>query len=453
VPFGNQIQHETAAGRPGKDHETDSGHRLVAAERQGLRLAVLCRTIAVAIASAWWIGFAVYFGISISPWAIIILLGMVAFGIATILLIGTPFDRRWLKFVIYTVDILGVCAMFAFVPVRSGEDVPQIIAFRAYGIHFLFPLIALACLSLSWRLVLWSGVITAVGWWAAFLYVIADMDRWLGWSDFPADANRADYQAIFLSMDFVGFGNRAIESGTLFIAASILSLAVFRARRVFFAQIQAETERGAERRKRERIGSVLGRYVPEAIANRLIDDEAVLAPQERHAVVLVMDVAKFTDFAANRPPFEVIDKLNGFLSRAASTVSQHDGVVIQFTGDGLLATFNTPIEITAPEQAALAAAHLLVDVAQDAGFNIRIGLAAGTVAAGSVGSSHRQAYTVYGDTVNRAARLESLAKQLDTAIVLDAECAKAIGDRESIASAGAHKIRGMPEPIDVWIVR
>lgn len=427
-----------------------SGHRLIAAEQRGLRIAVGCRTLALGAAATWWITAGLAYGLDLSLWAIGILLGMTVFGVATVLLIGTRFDRWWLKYTIYAVDILAVCAVFALVPLRTDADIPQIIAFRVYGIYFLFPLIAMACLTLSWRLVLWSGFVAVIGWWAAFLFVVGDMDRRLNWSDFPDQAGRADYEAIFLSMDFVGQGNRIIESGVLFMAATILALAVARARNVFFAQLRAETEREQERQARERIELTFGRYVPEAIAARLIDDDAALAPQMRSGVVLVMDIAGFTRFAEGRPPSEVIERLNGFLAGAADIVSERNGVVIQFTGDGLLATFNTPLEIELPERAAFDAAGVLVDFARSGGFAIRIGLAAGPVAAGSIGSAARQAFTVYGDTVNRAARLEALGKDLRAPIVLVEACATALPDRNAIAAAGAHRLQGLSDPVEVW---
>ena len=124
-------------------------------------------------------------------------------------MIGTPFDRWWLKYVIYGFDILGICALFVIVPISRGDAIPQIVAFRAYGIYYLFPMVALACLSLSWRLVVWSGVMVVIGWWTAFATIVGDMDRQLSWGDMPVNASLEDYEAIFLSLDFVGTGETA----------------------------------------------------------------------------------------------------------------------------------------------------------------------------------------------------------------------------------------------------
>lgn len=428
-----------------------STDRLLQAERQGLRLAILCRTLAITLGLIWYASWPlIQAGTTPNPWAIAALFALAAFGFANLAVIGTRFDRWWLKYVIYAADILSVCALFAVVPLSRGNDVPQILAFRAYGIHYLFPLVAMAALSLSWRLVVWSGLMAVIGWWAAFGYVVSGMDQRISWGDLSQNVTREEYLGLFLSPDFIGVGNRVEETAMLLIATLILAIAVYRARRVFFAQIAAEAEREQERAARERITTTLGRYVPEAIARRLAGDESALAPQVRHGAVLVMDIAGFTSFAAERDPTEVIETLNGFLAGCADVISEHDGVVITFTGDGLLATFNTPIEIEAPEQAALRAAHALVDSAADNDFAIRVGIAAGPLAAGSVGSTKRQAFTVYGDTVNRAARLEALAKDLGETILVDEGVSGVPDQAADLRRVGSHALRGLSGEIDVW---
>lgn len=418
--------------------------RLARAEREGLRLAILCRTLAVGAGFLWVAGAWVLTGNYPSPWVFAALGGFTLIGILHARVIGTRFDRSWMKYAIYLVDSLGICAAFALVPVSHGEAVPQILAFRAYGIYYLFPLVAMAALSLSPWLVLWTGSAVVAGWWAAFLAVTSGMERTLSWSDIPTSAPRADYEAVFLSIDFIGRGNRFEETGFLFIATCILALAVWRARRVFLAQVAAQADR-------ERIAATLGRYVPEVIARRLIDDPEALTPQERHAAILVLDIAGFTAYSARRSATEVIEGLNDFLAGCADAIGGYNGVVIQFTGDGLMAAFGTPIENDAPEDGAVAASRDLLDYAADAGFSVRIGLAAGTVASGSIGSSDRKAFTVYGDTVNRAARLEAHAKTLGRQVLLDESVAARIPEsgRERFED---QNLPGLAGPLCVYAI-
>ena len=115
----------------------------------------------------------------------VVLGGLVLLGVIAWVLSDRRYDVWWVKYVLYTIDVMAVCAMFAFFPVSRGADVPQILAFRSTGISFLFPFVALASLSLSWRLVAWTGVMCMVGWWAAFLYVVSGMERTLSWADMP----------------------------------------------------------------------------------------------------------------------------------------------------------------------------------------------------------------------------------------------------------------------------
>ncbi len=426
--------------------------RLVHAEQRGLRLAIACRTAVIGIALAWYLGAS--FATSFEPrlWGTFALLLFTLIGVAHLMVIGTRFDRWWLKYAIYTIDILGICALFVIIPISRSDDVPQIIAFRAYGIYYLFPIVVLAGLSLSWRLVAWAGLVAVVGWWTAFLQVVSTMEQTLSWGDIPATASRQDYEAIFLSIDFIGRGNRIEETGMLFAGAMILALIVYRARQVFFAQVAAEAERETERRARERIRDTLGRYVPEAIAQRLIDAPETLEPQVRHGTALILDIADFTHYAAGRDPAEVIRALGDFLADASDVVSAHDGIVISFTGDGLLASFNAPIELEQPERTAVEAALALQALARNSGFAARIGIASGRIAAGRIGSSRRQAFTIYGDIVNLAARLEALGKTLGAAIMIDAATRQALDNDFPVRNRGTHSVRGFEDPVDVFTV-
>ena len=424
--------------------------RLIRAERNGLRLALICRTLALAAGATWYFSAYLLAGRSPNPGTIAALGAFIMAGGAYIAIIGTPADRWWMKYVIYTADMLGICALFVLVPVSPGESVPQIIAFRAYGIYFLFPVVAMAALSLSWHLVLWCGAVGVAGWWAAFLTVVRPMERTLTWGDMPDSPTRADHETIFLSIDFIGIGNRVEETGTLAITACIVALAVYRARKVFFAQLSAEAARETERAARERITQRLGRFIPEAVAQRLIADDSALTPQRRLGAVLVADVANFSAYSSGKQPEDVIAALNGLLSDCSDAVSEAGGVVISFTGDGLLATFNTPIELPAPEEAALNAALRIGQVAQAHNFTMRVGLAAGPIAAGSVGSDKRQAFTVYGDTVNRAARLEQLGKALGETLLVDQGIVRALPFGAKIVPLGAHQLRGLDGPTDIW---
>lgn len=419
---------------------------ILAAERAGLRLAILCRTAVTAAATLWYAGAVAFTSLEARWEPFAALLGFTLVGLLFARVIGTTVERWWMKYAFVALDVLAVCAAFAVLPVSDDAAVPQIVAFRAYGIYYLFPLVAFTALSLSWRLVAWSGAMVVAGWWSAFVLVVSGMERTLSWGDIPATATRADYETTFLSIDFIGTGNRAEETGLTLAATLILALAVYRARRVFFAQVAAEREREAARAERERVRRALGAYVPEAVADRLVERDGALEPQERHAAVLALDVAGFTHFAAGRPPREVIERLGVALEQAGAVVARHGGVVVTYTGDGFLAAFGLPLPHEAPERAAAAAAR---EVLTTSDFSLRIGIAAGPVSAGTIGgraASTTRAYTIYGETVNRAARLETAGKRTGAAINVDAAVAEALDGARAL---GEVDLPGLG-PTPIW---
>lgn len=429
----------------------DADARLAEAERRGLRLAIACQTTTLAAGLVWLVAAYLAIGQAPSLPGIAALAGFILFGALVHRLAGADRDRPWTKYVALGGPVAGVCLILVLMPLSTGGDVPQVVAFRSYGIHLLVPLVAFAVLSLSWRLVLFTGAVAVAGWWAAFLAVVAPMEAPVSWGDLPRGPSREAYLAVLLSPDFVGTSNRVVETGCLAAATVALAIAVARARAVFLAQVAAEAGRKAERAARDRVERVLGRYVPEAVAARLAEDTGALAPQVRHGAVLVMDIAGFTAFAAGRPPEAVIAALDRFLAGAADIVAEAGGVVITFTGDGLLAAFGTPLADEAPERSALSAAMRLDAFARSEGLAVRQGLAAGPVAAGSVGSSRRQTYTVYGETVNRAARLEALGKEEGARILLDAAVAAAAGpDVCGAVALGPRRLKGFSAPVEVW---
>ena len=302
-----------------------------------------------AVALAWYVVSTLASGLSPTPYGIGFLVALTLLGIAYYLSIDSPFDRPFARYLGSTLDVAAISALFVVVPVYQGLDLPQIYAFRNSDIILLLPLVALTTLTLSPWLVLWSGLSAVVCWMAAYVYVLLQMDRRVSWSDMPAVPTRAEYEGLILSPDFVARGNRMTEALVTLLVTAVLALAVARARRVFYAQVAAETEREQERAARAEVRSRLGRFVPAAIAERVLNDPASLEPRVRHAAALFMDITEFTAYAHTRDPGAVIAELNDFLARCADEVAAAGGVVISFTGDGLLATFNTPLDLDAPE--------------------------------------------------------------------------------------------------------
>lgn len=205
--------------------------------------------------------------------------------------------------------------------------------------------------------------------------------------------------ALVLSPNFIGIGNRIEETGMLLIAATILALAVYRARQIFFAQIAAESDR-------QFLTKTFGEFVPHQLADKLLDDPSALAPQSRSATVISVDIAGFTAFTERAGPEATITMLNDFFTESAEIISANDGVIVDFSGDGFLAAFDVPLPVDQPEQRAVDASRALLALVEERPFDgeritIWIGIASGDVAADSVGGGGRRAYTVHGDTASQ----------------------------------------------------
>jgi class 3 adenylate cyclase len=240
-----------------------------------------------------------------------------------------------------------------------------------------------------------------------------------------------------------------MDSVAILAVTGIAALAVHRARDVVRARAAAEHQR-------HRVQRLFGQYVPEQVVATLIASGETLAPQTRQASVLFADIKDFTRLAESMAPADLISLLNRFFEAAAALVTEHGGVVVNFVGDAMVIAFNAPLPAADHAARAVAAARALLDLAHGRKFDgqklaLRIGVASGPVAAGSVGGAGRQAYTIYGDTVNLAQRLQAMTKDLATdCLICDATYAAAgVADRGIMAS-GTMPVRGREQPVAVF---
>ena len=210
-------------------------------------------------------------------------------------------------------------------------------------------------------------------------------------------------------------------------------------------------------RERQLIRQTLGRYVPEKVAHALLSAGGRIEPTEVRATVMFCDLVGFTSLTERLGPTGIVDVLNDWFSRMTEIIERRGGTVIQFQGDAILATFNVPV--ADPEharQAVRAALEMRAETRRRnaAGHELgcRIGIGTGAVVAGAVGATGRLSYTVYGDAVNLAARLEALNREHGTAILL---CGETAGGAEDlpIEPAGTTTVRGQSVPTRLFTVR
>eukprot|EP00752_Nemacystus_decipiens_P001168 g1168.t1 len=209
-------------------------------------------------------------------------------------------------------------------------------------------------------------------------------------------------------------------------------------------------------RDRERIRAIFGRMVPASVAERILSADGALAPQTATATVLFSDIAGFTKLAERMEPDTVVAMLNAYFSDMTAIIERHGGVITQFQGDAILAVFNVPAADPNHAREAVAAALEMREALRTRRYDgrrlsVRFGVNTGPLVAGNVGASDRLSYTVHGDAVNLAARLEAYNKQVGGDILISATTAEALQGAPLI-DLGEHHLPGRAAPVTLYTV-
>ena len=218
--------------------------------------------------------------------------------------------------------------------------------------------------------------------------------------------------------------------------------------------------------EQERVRSVFSRFVPEHVVEDVLertDGDLRLGGSRDVGTVMFTDIRRFTAFSEATPPQRVIELLNEYFGEMIDAIFEHDGTLVGYRGDGLLAVFGAPIALDDHADRALAAAREMLEVrlprfnrwlrdrGLGEGFEMGIGLNSGPFMSGNVGSARRLEYTVHGDTVNTAARLEEMTKRVQRPILLADSTCQALGRRpEDLGFVGEFEVRGKRSTISVW---
>lgn len=416
------------------------------AEQVGLELTIKGRLIAVVLLVLWMLWSR---GWGPAPEILIVGGTFAVLGLIHYWIIATRWNRPWLKYLFLGLDVAILSALVATAPVVPHVELPQAFIFRFEIFPYYFLFVAVAGLSFSPGLVLWAGVIGSIGWIGAYFFIYQRTDNPLQWSDIPLGPTSDQFLAVFLNPNFLPAGSRFQEVLILMITALLLAVVMRRAKDTVYAHLKAEAERRS-------VTDMFGRHVPKAIADMMILDKGALEPIECEATVLFADIAGFTRLTEKLGPSGITNVLNAYFDDATETVSRHGGVITQFQGDAILAIFNVPVTDPVHAQNALAAAEELsrsTDLKTYGGesLSIRIGINSGDLIAGNVGGGGRQTYTVHGDTVNMAARLEAMNKEFGTRILLSEATADRVVESR-LRKIGSVTIRGQSGQAQVFTV-
>ena len=217
--------------------------------------------------------------------------------------------------------------------------------------------------------------------------------------------------------------------------------------------------------ERERTRDLFARFVPENVVDEVIGraDGLRLGGEERTVTVMFTDLRGFTSFSESIPPSQVIEVLNQYLRGMSDTILDHGGTLCAYLGDGILAVFGAPVRQDDHADRALAAAREMICERLPAfnawmrseglgdGFHIGVGLHSGEVLAGNVGSERRLEYTVIGDTVNTASRIEGLSKETPQQLVISDSTKSLLSeDPAGLTDLGEFDVRGRQARTRLW---
>lgn len=219
--------------------------------------------------------------------------------------------------------------------------------------------------------------------------------------------------------------------------------------------------------ERERARDAFGRFVPESVVGEVLDqaDGVRLGGVSAEGTVMFSDLRGFTAFAEARPPDEVIEVLNRYLTAMSDAILDNGGTLVAYMGDGIMAVFGAPIEQEDHADRALEAAREMFEKLgefndwlsgryDEKPFEMGLGLNTGRVMSGNVGSERRLEYTAIGDTTNTAARLEEMTKDVPEQLyIADATRAALTREpKEALEEVGQLAVRGRRRKVRLWTI-
>ena len=265
---------------------------------------------------------------------------------------------------------------------------------------------------------------------------------------FSANFRSAVLTTLAAGMGLIGLSTILLLNDLrLGVGSAVIILAVAVIGRLAFESMQAFQER-------RQLKSTFSGYVSPPVLSLILDGEisADYSGETRRVCVLFSDIRGFTARSENQNPRRTISLLNRYFEQMVDCVHRHEGTVDKFIGDGLMAFFGAPNSLDNSARQGINAARDMLDSLkqlnrqlQEEGEDplaIGIGLHYGEVVIGHVGSPGRHEYTAIGDTVNVAARLESLTRDLGYPILMSQEFTRVLGEDADWVDLGRHPLKG-----------
>ncbi|WP_262297517.1 adenylate/guanylate cyclase domain-containing protein [Microvirga sesbaniae] len=423
------------------------------AELEGLQFAFYARLTAIIVVSVWLIW--------LVPWPRDLYYGAYAFGF--FLLGYIPYRLRRhrhgeaikLGFIVLDVALV-TAAILVPPPAGLGGDWP--IQTRLRGQEFLYVLLLLgeAALTYSPRRVLWTGVSIIVIW-SVGVFTVYSLPDTLRFNDAAAEGALTSAAVLDLSFKpaFVSLTAWYTQLVATSLFTLLLTLTVWRSRRTLLNQVEAEVVRAD-----------LARYVSPDVAEALSSRGATAfgEPATRIVAILFADIVGFTKLTETLSPERTFALLRSFQERSSAVVFRHGGTLDKYLGDGFMATFGSiGLQPDAPARALACAFELQEEIERWSRkrsgrgadpLRVSVGVHCGPVTVGNLGGRERIEFTVVGDVVNVASRLEEATREIGGSLIASEDCIRAAADpawRARFRSSRHVQLRGRQQGLLVHI--
>jgi adenylate cyclase len=224
-----------------------------------------------------------------------------------------------------------------------------------------------------------------------------------------------------------------------------------------FERLHAETKRKLEQLQRE-----FERFAPPDLVERLTEGRGDVAPERRQVTMLFADLQGFTALCDRLDPAQTVPLLNEYFRHMSQAIERHHGHITELVGDGLLALFGAPetnpwqcrdaVLAALDMRAALAAYNVKLSAQGLPALRFGIGIHSGQVIVGVMGAGELNKFTVTGDPINVASRIEGLTREFGVDLLISEEVRTALDERFRLREMPAAQVKGKPGPIRTYHV-
>jgi adenylate cyclase len=311
---------------------------------------------------------------------------------------------------------------------------------KAPTLLYVFIFIALRALRFEPVYVVAAGLAGAAGWVALLVYAAMS-------GEMAVTRNYVHY----MTSNSVLVGAEVDKILSILLVTAVLALGLVRSQRILYRSVSESV-----------IARDLSRFVSPEVAARITTGARELRPGDgevRVASVLFTDIERFSTISEKLTPEQLLSMLNAYFAAVSEAIDRHGGVITQYQGDAMLITFNTIKDDPDHAANAVRTALAIQDATRNRRFGdglqlrTRCGINTGRIVAGAVGTPERLLYTVHGDEVNVAARLEQLNKSTGTTILATESTVQAVGAGFEFERVAEVTVRGRSQPTAVFTPR